>query len=43
MEYPAGYIISNDIILRYSISRRDPKFISLKRYEIKFKSGYLTR
>ena len=42
MEYPVGYPISSDIILEYNISRRDPDFISFKRYEIKFKTGYST-
>ena len=42
MRYSVGYTISSNIILGYSIDRRDPKFISFKRYEIKFKTGYLT-
>ena len=43
MEYPVEYTILSDIVLRYNINRRDPKFISFKRYEIKFKTGYSTR
>ena len=42
MGYSVGYIISSDIILGYSIDRRDSKFIPFKRYEIKFKTGYFT-
>ena len=42
MEYPVGYIILSDIILRYDMNRRDSKFISFKRYKIKFKTGYFT-
>ena len=42
MEYPVGYTISSDIVLGYSISRRDSKFISFKRYKIKFKTEYST-
>ena len=42
MEYPVGYTISSDIILEYSMDRRDPNFISFKRYEIKFKTEYST-
>ena len=42
MEYPVGYIISSDIVLGYSMDRRDPNSISFKRYEIKFKTGYFT-
>ena len=42
MKYPVGYIILSDMVLRYGIDRRDPKFISFKRYGIKFKTGYLT-
>ena len=42
MGYSVGYTISIDIILRYSINRRDSKFISFKRYKIKFKTGYPT-
>ena len=42
MEYLVEYIISSDMILRYSMGRRDPKSISFKRYEIKFKTGYPT-
>ena len=40
MGYPVGYIILSDIILRYNMNRRDSRFISFKRYEIKFKTGY---
>ena len=42
MEYPVGYIISSDKVLRYSMGRRDPNPISFKRYGIKFKTGYST-
>ena len=42
MGYPVGYTILSDIILGYSINRRDPKPISFKRYGIKFKTGYST-
>ena len=42
MEYPVGYIILSDIVLGYNINRRDPKFISSKRYGTKFKTGYST-
>ena len=42
MEYPVGYIILSNMVLRYSIDRRDPKFIYFKRYGIKFKTGYPT-
>ena len=37
-----GYIISSNIILGYSMGRRDPNFIPFKRYGIKFKTGYPT-
>ena len=43
MKYLVGYTISSDITLGYNIGRRDSKFISFKRYEIKFKTGYSTR
>ena len=43
MEYPVEYIILSDMILEFSMNRRDPKLISCKRYEIKFKTGYFTR
>ena len=39
MGYTVGYTISSDIILEYSIDRRDPKPISFKRYGIKFETG----
>ena len=42
MRYPVEYTISSDIILGYGMDRRDPKFISFKKKEIKFKTGYLT-
>ena len=42
MGYPVEYIISSKIILGYGINRRDPNFISFKRYGIKFKTGYFT-
>ena len=42
MKYPVEYTILSDIILRYSIDRRDPKLISFERYKIKFKTGYST-
>ena len=42
MGYPVGYTILSDIVLGYSIGRRDPNLISFKRYEIKFETGYLT-
>ena len=42
MRYPVKYIISSDIILEYNMGRRDSKFISFKRYKIKFKTGYPT-
>ena len=42
MEYPVEYTISSDIILEYNMNRRDPNFISFKRYGIKFKTGYST-
>ena len=42
MGYPLGYTILSDIILRYNINKRNPKSISFKRYEIKFKTGYPT-
>ena len=42
MGYPVGYIILSDMILKYSIGRRDPSSISFKRYGIKFKTGYPT-
>ena len=40
MKYPVEYTISSDMVLEYSIDRRDPDFISFKRYEIKFKTIY---
>ena len=43
MGYPVRYIISSDIVLEYNMDRRDPNFISFKRYEIKFKTGYPTK
>ena len=42
MEYPVEYTILYNIILGYNMNRRDPKLISFKRYEIKFKTGYFT-
>ena len=42
MGYPVGYTISSNIILEYDMGRRNPSFISFKRYEIKFKTGYPT-
>ena len=42
MKYPVGYIILSDMILGYNMDRRDSKFISFKRYRIKFKTGYPT-
>ena len=42
MRYPVEYIILSDIILGYNMDRRDSKFISFKRYEIKFKTKYST-
>ena len=42
MRYPVRYTILSNIILGYSIDRRDPKFISFDRYEIKFKTEYFT-
>ena len=43
MEYPIEYTILSDIILKYSINRRNSKFISFKRYKIKFKTKYSTK
>ena len=43
MGYPVEYIILSDIILEYNIDRRDSKFISFKRYEIKLKTEYSTK
>ena len=40
MGYPVKYIILSNIILGYNMDRRDSKFISFERYEIKFKRGY---
>ena len=42
MEYSVEYIILSNMILRYNMDRRDPNSISFKRYEIKFKTKYLT-
>ena len=42
MEYPVGYIILSNIVLRYDMGRRDPNAISFERYGIKFKTGYST-
>ena len=42
MKYPIKYTISSDIVLKYNMGRRDPKFISFKRYKIKFKTEYST-
>ena len=42
MEYSVEYTILSDIILEYNINRRDSKFISFKRYEIKFRTKYST-
>ena len=42
MGYPVGYTIPSGIVLGYNINRRNPNFISFKRYEIKFKTRYLT-
>ena len=42
MEYPVGYTISSGIILKYSMGRRNSKFISFKRYKTKFKTEYPT-
>ena len=42
MGYPVGYIISSDMVLGYNMNRRDPNFISFKRYGIKFKTRYPT-
>ena len=42
MGYPVGYTIPSNIVLGYNIGRRDSKFISFKRYRIKFKTGYPT-
>ena len=41
MGYPVGYPILSGILLGYNIDRRDSDPISFKRYEIKFKTGYL--
>ena len=43
MEYSVEYTISSDMVLEYNIDRRDSKFISFKRYEIEFKTGYSIR
>ena len=42
MKYLVEYTISSGIILEYNINRRDSKFISFKRYRIKFKIEYPT-
>ena len=39
MGYPVGYIMSSGMVLGYGMGRRDPKFISFKRYGIKFETG----
>ena len=40
MIYSIEYIILSDIVLEYNINRRDFKFISFRRYKIKFKTKY---
>ena len=42
MGYPVEYTIPSDMVLKYSIDRRDSKLISFKKYRIKFKTGYPT-
>ena len=42
MKYPVEYIISSDMVLKYSMDRMNSKFISFIRYKIKFKTGYPT-
>ena len=42
MGYPVGYTILSNMVLGYSMNRRDPKSISFKRYEIKFETKYPT-
>ena len=42
MKYLVKYTILSNIVLEYSMDRRDSKFISFKRYEMKFKTGYFT-
>ena len=37
-----GYLILSGIVLGYGMGRREPDFISFKRYGIKFKTGYPT-
>ena len=43
MEYSIEYTISSDIVFKYNTNRRDPKFIYFRRYETKFKTGYLVK
>ena len=42
MGYLVEYIILSDMVLGYGMGRRDPNFISFKRYEIKSETGYST-
>ena len=42
MKYSVEYTIPSNIVLGYSMNRRDPSFISFERYEIKFKTEYPT-
>ena len=42
MGYPMEYTISSNMILGYSMGRRDPSPISFERYGTKFKTGYPT-